>query len=297
MPFLFLRDGNPLRHIRRPYVVYGLILFNLGVMLASEVVPGLWLRWGYTPQWPFLVGDSATLVTYQFVHSDGLHIFFNMLLLFVFGDNVEDSMGHLRFLLFYLLVGIGGALLFGLAELLTNDTPSTVIGASGAIGGVLAAYLLLHPRARVLVLVLGKFPIFAPSWIFIGLYVAFDVVMAISGDQSIAWWAHIGGFLTGLSLVRLFKYPDVPLYAEARFYPRTPFPELETSDADGKQPLWRRLAGGDYASRPPLTRAGAIKVFLLKTVSYLVLLLMLAIFADAFWTGLPKPPVQLIWFD
>lgn len=283
MPFLFLRDGNPLRHIKRPYVVYGLILFNLGVMLASEIMPGLSSVWGYTPQWPFLVGDASTLVTYQFVHGHGLHLFGNMLVLFVFGDNIEDSMGHLRFLLFYLLVGIGGALLYGLTELFTYGAPRSVIGASGAIGGVLAAYLVLHPRARVLVLVLGKFPLFAPSWIFIGIYVAFDVVMASygDGDGGVAWWAHIGGFLTGLVLVPAFKYPDVPLYGVALFYPRTPFPELETA------------AGDADAERPVLSRGGAIKVFFLKTISYLVLLLLLASFADAFWPRLPD--LEDIW--
>ena len=216
-----------------------------------------------------------------------------MLLLYVFGDNVEDSMGHGRFLLFYLLVGIGSGLMFGVVEVMTTDTPAIVVGASGSIGGILAAYLMLHPRARVLVLIAFKFPIFAPSWIFIALYIAFDIVMAFSGDTGVAWWAHIGGFLSGLALVRAFKYKDVPLFAAAEHYPHTPFPELEGKGPDDQKPWWRRFSyDGAPKPRPPLSRAAAIRVFLLKVISYIILLFFIGAVSSSYLpsgTGLTIP--------
>jgi len=161
------------------------------------------------------------------------------------------------FLLFYLLTGIISGLTFGMAEILAGGAPSTVIGASGAIGGLLAAYLLLHPRARVLVLVAMRFPVFAPSWIFIAIYVAIDVGMALVGE---------------LMLVRLFKYRAVPLFAPAEHYPETPFPELERA-VDGR--LRRLRTFGKQGPRNPLSNKAAIIVAIIKVISYVSLLLYL----------------------
>ena len=272
MPFLFLRDGSPLRHIRRPYVTYGLILANVAIFAVMSVLPGQFDGWAYVPNGASLLDDPVTLVTYQFMHGSMLHLLGNMLMLFIFGDNIEDSMGHLRYLLFYLLTGIFSALAFGLSEAVQAGPPIAVIGASGSIGGLLAAYLLLHPRARVLVLVAFRFPVFAPAGIFIAIYVALDFLMAFSGDHGIAWWAHIGGFLSGLLLVRPFKFRDVPLFAPATHYPEAPFPELER-EADGR--LRRLLPFGKIGERKPLSRRAAIIVAMIKVVSYLSLLLYL----------------------
>lgn len=137
-----------------------------------------------------------------------MHIGSNMLYLWVFGDNVEDRLGHLRYLVFYLLIG----LLAGLAQI-TFSPQSTVpiIGASGAVAGILGAYAVICPRARVLALV----PLFlfltvteVPAMLFLGLWFVlqlFSGLTSIGIDMSVAWWAHIGGFLAGALLVRTFS--------------------------------------------------------------------------------------------
>ncbi len=156
----------------------------------------------------------ASVVTAMFMHGGLLHLFGNMLYLWIFGNNVEAAMGHGRFLLFYLLCGVAAALLQSL-----NDTLSQIpmIGASGAIAGVLGAYLLLHPTARVRVLVV--FVLFirvvpVPASLVLGLWFAMQLVsgiMAPPGAAGVAFWAHVGGFLAGLALVHVFKRRNVPV--------------------------------------------------------------------------------------
>jgi len=278
MPFLFLRDGNPLRHIRRPHVTWGLIAANIAVYLLTELGLVDLLRFGLPADFGVIADHPDLLVTHLFLHGNLLHLAGNMLVLFIFGDNVEDSMGHLRFLIFYLLCGVGSAVLF---TIVSHDS-RTLIGASGAISGILAGYLLLHPRARVLILAAFKFPVIAPSWIVIALYVLFDVIMAFAGghlgagNQNIGWWGHIGGFMAGIALVRAFKFRDVPLFAAAVHYPETPFPELER---DGKGKLRRLIPFmmGAPKARAPLSRRAAIIVVLLKALSYISLLIFLSL--------------------
>ncbi len=153
----------------------------------------------------------AGLVTHQFIHASWLHLLGNMLFLWVFGNNIEDRLGRIRFLPFYLLCGI----LAALGQAMTD--PSSIvplIGASGAISGVLGAYFLLFPRARVLSLV-GIFPLILPAWIVLGVYIAFQFVyvsgQALEGEGGVAYWAHIVGFVAGLALVIPFltgRRPD-----------------------------------------------------------------------------------------
>lgn len=144
------------------------------------------------------------LVTHQFIHASWLHVLGNMLFLWVFGNNVEDRLGRIRFLPFYLICGIAAAL----GQALT-DPSSTVplIGASGAISGVLGAYLLLFPRARVLSLV-TVIPVRLPAWIVLGIYIAFQFVyvggQAQEGEGGTAYWAHIVGFVAGMALILPF---------------------------------------------------------------------------------------------
>ncbi|MEM6903064.1 MAG: rhomboid family intramembrane serine protease [Pseudomonadota bacterium] len=295
MPFLFLRDGNPLRDIRGPYVVYAIILINCAVFAATNYAPLLIFELGFLPTWAGLLSEPMTLASYQFVHGGWGHIFANLLMLYIFGDNIEDSMGHGKFLLFYLLTGAGSALLYGAVEGLAGAEPRTLIGASGSIAGVLAAYVMLHPRARVLVLVAFKFPVFAPSWMLIGIYVALDIVMAFSGGfgrpdaASVGWWAHIGGFVTGLALVPLFKRRKVPFFAPAVHYPETPFPELERDAGGrirrllpflGKQEVADQAYAKDRAKRKPLAGWAAVLVVVLKVVSYISLLVYLSLEFD-----------------
>ncbi|MBL8151622.1 MAG: rhomboid family intramembrane serine protease [Blastocatellia bacterium] len=155
------------------------------------------------------------LLTSMFMHGGWLHLIGNMLYLWVFGDNVEDRMGHFRYLLFYLLCGLAATA----AHILTNsDSPIPSLGASGAIAGVLGAYLILYPRARVLVLLpvfifLQFFEVpallFLLFW-FLQQFVAGALSLGVESAQSsgVAWWAHIGGFVAGVLMVFIFKKPN-----------------------------------------------------------------------------------------
>ncbi|HHZ88473.1 MAG TPA: rhomboid family intramembrane serine protease [Chromatiaceae bacterium] len=161
----------------------------------------------------------ATAFTSMFLHGGWMHLIGNMLYLWIFGNNIEDAMGHTRFILFYLLCGIAAVFAQALP-----DPGSTVpmVGASGAISGVLGAYLLLYPRAKVLVLIpLGV--IFFNTRIAAGLVLGFWFVMqlinsAMAGDQQggVAFGAHIGGFIAGMLLIKFFKHPSIPFFAPAR---------------------------------------------------------------------------------
>jgi membrane associated rhomboid family serine protease len=133
-----------------------------------------------------------------------------MLFLWVFGDNVEDAMGHLPFLVFYLLCGIAG----GLAHaILSPGSSLPLVGASGSIAGVIAAYLMLHPRVRVWVLVFRIVPLRVPSWLVLGFWAVWQVVMvAVATEDGTAWWAHVGGMLAGAVLVLFMRRRGVPLF-------------------------------------------------------------------------------------
>ncbi len=169
------------------------------------------------------VAPLATVFTSMFLHGGFLHLAGNLLYLWVFGNNIEDSMGHGRFIAFYLACGVGAALAQALP-----DTSSTIpmVGASGAISGVLGAYMLLFPRARVLlglplgfvIIQIGRFPAVwvLASWFILqlvmGAFEAASVRQAGGSQGGVAWGAHIGGFVVGMLLIPLFKSRDVPLW-------------------------------------------------------------------------------------
>lgn len=160
---------------------------------------------------------SLTLITSMFLHGGWMHLLGNMLYLWIFGNNIEDVMGHAKFVMFYVLSGILAALSHALTD------PSSVIpmvGASGAISAVLGAYLLLFPRAHVLVLLPGIGMTRVPAGIVLGMWF---VTQLISGGMSVgataggvAFFAHIGGFVAGMALIGLFKRRDVRFFAPAR---------------------------------------------------------------------------------
>jgi membrane associated rhomboid family serine protease len=148
-----------------------------------------------------------TLITSMFMHSGWLHILSNMLFLFIFGDNVEDNMGHIKYLIFYLLCGLGA----DFTQIFLGGPDSIIpnLGASGAIAGVLAAYLVLFPKARIRTLIpLGFFftLTYLPAIVMIGFWIVLQVVSVFlqqAGEGGVAFWAHIGGFATGLVLTFL----------------------------------------------------------------------------------------------
>jgi membrane associated rhomboid family serine protease len=153
-----------------------------------------------------------TLLTSQFLHGGWLHLGGNMLYLWVFGDNVEDKLGHIRFLVFYLLCGVTASILHIYIE---PASAIPTVGASGAISGVLGAYIFMFPKSRVLTLI----PIFIfiqiaelPAYVILGLWFVLQFINGLlslgytdAGMGGVAWWAHIGGFITGLILVMPFK--------------------------------------------------------------------------------------------
>jgi membrane associated rhomboid family serine protease len=217
-----LKDRNPRR--RFPIVTIILILANILVFLY-EISLGVNLErflfhFSVTPNEihqalhsnifkPFVF---MTLITSLFLHGGWLHLGGNMLYLWVFGDNVEDKLGHVRFIAFYLLCGISAS---ALHIYLQSTSTVTTIGASGAISGILGAYILMFPRARVLTLI----PIFIfiqiaelPAYIILGFwfilqffYGMLSLKHTIAGTGGVAWWAHIGGFIAGLLFVIPFR--------------------------------------------------------------------------------------------
>lgn len=226
--FIPLYDSNHLRHIRLQYVTFGLIAINVIAYFVTTVgsedfATAAVLGLGYIPS---VVNDTAELspdliiipeklsyITYSFLHGDIFHLGGNMLFLWVFGDNVEDALGHFRFLAFYLLCAVAGAFLHGL---ILPDSQTPLIGASGAIAGIVAAYLILYPRVKVWVLAFGRIPLRIPAWIPLILWVAFQFLMiAIGSDDEVSWAAHVGGIVAGGVLVLFLRSRDVPLFAPA----------------------------------------------------------------------------------
>jgi membrane associated rhomboid family serine protease len=224
-----LKDDRPA--VSKPFVTLALIAAcglvflwqqSLGAEAARHAVFALGAipavltgRAHLPPQWVWVPG-SLTALTSMFLHGGWMHLAGNMLFLWIYGDNVEDSLGHLRFLTFYLLCGIAAVL----AQALPNpDSAYPMIGASGAISGVLGAYLLLFPRANVLTLVLLPFfftTVRLPAMLLLPLWFAVQLVSDLAGPADgggVAFRAHIGGFLTGMLLVTLFKRRDVRLFA------------------------------------------------------------------------------------
>jgi membrane associated rhomboid family serine protease len=182
---------------------YGLVP---AVLTGAAELPAAWK----------MVPAPLTVITSMFLHGGWMHLIGNMLYLWIFGNNVEDSMGHGRFVVFYLLCGIAAALAQTLADP-SSEIP--MIGASGAIAGVLGAYLLLHPRANVgvlLVIIIYVRIISVPAVIVLGLWF---VMQLWSGAHTptdtggVAYMAHIGGFIAGMVLIPFFKRPWVPLFA------------------------------------------------------------------------------------
>jgi len=224
--FLPLYDGAPMRFLRRPVVNYALIALNILVFLAmSQGLLGdtdrLDLALGAIPAVMFdhstlakglaLVPEPATLLTSLFVHANLAHISGNMLFLWVFGDNVEDAMGSVRYLAFYLLCGMAGALMYCVADT-TSEAP--LIGASGAISGVVAAYLILYPRMKVFGLVLNILPLRLPAIWCMGAWIVVQIISALGNDQSgVGFWAHVGGLGCGALLTPFLHRPAAPLFS------------------------------------------------------------------------------------
>ena len=175
-------------------------IFTYGLVPARYSVPQISAYFTSAQQ-------GIAFLTFMFLHGGFFHLLGNMWFLYIFGDNVEDRLGHFRYLAFYLLCGLAS----GISHLFLNWTSQIpTIGASGAIAGVMGAYFILYPRAKVLTLI----PIFffiqfveIPAFLFLGFWIFFQFLSAAFSDQAggIAWWAHIGGFIFGIIFLKLFQ--------------------------------------------------------------------------------------------
>ena len=212
--FIPLKDLNPRRSY--PVVNIALILTNVAVFIYQLTLPPHSFKAFMTanatvpqriPEWfsGHLSFDVAflPLLTSMFLHSGIAHIAGNMLFLWIFGDNVEDFFGHVQYLFFYLVCGIAAGLLHVFFNL---SSPLPAVGASGAISGVMGAYIVLYPRARVLTLVF-IFLVPIPAFIILGWWFVLQFLGGITtlgavATGGVAWWAHIGGFLTGVILTK-----------------------------------------------------------------------------------------------
>jgi membrane associated rhomboid family serine protease len=213
-------DHDPFHWPQPPYVMWSIILINFGVFFwmagassdggeAVARMAGLFpaALTGASPV-PGALPAPLTLITCLFVHGNFMHVFGNMIFLFVFGDDIEEALGHWRFLAFYLLSGIGGDIAFVASD---PGSHSELIGASGAVAGVISAYLLYRPCIKVTCL-LGLIPLRLKAYWVIGLWAVWQVIQIMGqDDDGVAYWAHVGGFLTGAVLFYLLRPAGVAL--------------------------------------------------------------------------------------
>jgi membrane associated rhomboid family serine protease len=252
--FIPLSDANPLKHIGRQYVTLALIAANCLIWIvlgtpaiySEEAVRATVYSYGFIPAvangFEVLplelqrIPESATYISYAFFHGDFMHLAGNMLFVWVFGDNVEDAMGHLKFLFFYLACAATGA--FAHAMVLP-DSPVPLIGASGAVAGIIGAYLLLHPKVAVWILALGRIPLKIPAFFALGAWIAFQIYQfSTSSESEVSWAAHIGGIVAGLLLVVVLKRREVALFDRNLAEPHNEGREFAVPDgAETQNPL------------------------------------------------------------
>jgi membrane associated rhomboid family serine protease len=215
--FFPLRDENPTERV--PFVNYALMTLNIALFLYTWPMmsgAGWWVTPGYglvpTRITADPMGEAFTIFTSMFMHGGWVHLGSNMLALHIFGDNLEDMMGHRRYLLFYLCCGVAAALA---QVFIDTASPIPMIGASGAIGGVIGGYLLLFPRAPIvflnispLMFLIGLLPV-VPAWAVAGYFFVVNLLEAFGylgepGVGGVAVFAHLGGFVAGLVTTRAF---------------------------------------------------------------------------------------------
>jgi membrane associated rhomboid family serine protease len=216
--FIPLHDDSALKVIRFHYMSALIASVNVAVLVYSAHLAagdgGVFYSFGAVPALLtdradldpalLLIPEPLTLVTYMFVHGGWLHLIANLLFLWVFADNVEDAYGHFGFLAFYLFCGVAA----GVAHIaIWPDSQVPLVGASGAVAGVLGGYLVLFPKARVWILLFMRLPIrISAYWALLGWFGFQLVAAALPQDEiGVAWWAHIGGFCAGFAVTWLLR--------------------------------------------------------------------------------------------
>jgi membrane associated rhomboid family serine protease len=219
-----LYDSNPLHRIPFPHVTVTIMAMCVVVFLVQQAmdaeaahqalmtfgaIPAVIFGHEMAAVRPDVMPGYLTLVTSMFMHLGWEHLLGNMLFLWILGDNVEDAMGHWRYVGFFGLCGVTAALAHAGVD---PQSEIPMIGASGAISGTIGAYLLLHPKAPLHTLVFYTV-IAIPAWVVLGVWIIFQLFNVATGiDGSVAWWAHIGGAAVGIVLIPLFKHSDVRLF-------------------------------------------------------------------------------------
>lgn len=220
--FLPLHDNTPLTIIRFQFVTGALIVVNVAVFVMMQygnlgmsqfafatslgLVPGEIGNVSFKHMSLANIPEPLTLITYTFIHGGWMHLLANMAFLWVFADNVEDAFGHFGFVVLYFVCGIVAAT----AHIIANpDSTAPLVGASGAVSGIMGAYLVLYPKARVWVLLFMKIPLrISAGWALVA-WISFQFLSLYldesKGEVIVAWWAHIGGFATGFLVTALFR--------------------------------------------------------------------------------------------
>lgn len=228
-----LRDHNPSG--RTPYVTWLLIAANVAIfifystaMQSPAALNAFFADWALIPA-RLSSGDGwGTFVTSMFLHGGFMHLAGNMLFLWIFGDNLEDEMGHFGYLVFYLASGLGA----GLAQYIAAPySPVPMVGASGAIAGVMGGYLLLFPKARVdilfiFIVIFKVIPV--PAWVMLGIWFGLQFFNGLGADLNaggVAYWAHAGGFIVGflLAMPIFFRLGGTAFWSQTHGHP--PHPE------------------------------------------------------------------------
>ncbi|MBN8999402.1 MAG: rhomboid family intramembrane serine protease [Rhizobiales bacterium] len=225
--FVPLHDQNPLKYIKFPWATRGIVAINILVFLFyqrggnADAEAASVMSFGLIPSTltgvhirtpgVFHAPEYLTFITSSFLHGDVWHLAGNMLFLWVFGDNVEDAIGHYRFILFYFLCAIGG----GLAHVaVAPNSDLALIGASSSVAGVIAAYFLLHPRVKIWILLLFRIPLRLRTIWVLGFWILLQVYNFLFGPPGeISWAAHLGGLVTGGILILFMRRRGVPLLA------------------------------------------------------------------------------------
>lgn len=220
-----IRDDNP--QLLTPYATYGIVIVNIaawiflqglgqepglsGSVCTFGLIPGELLQLSSANPGLCVIGDSSwyTTITSMFMHGSWMHILGNMWFLWIFGNNVEDAMGPVRFVAFYLLCGLAAAAAQVAAD---PSSPIPMVGASGAIGGVMGAYIFLYPHVRVhmlLILVIYVTTIAVPAWLMLGYWILVQTLGGLASQGSegggVAFWAHVGGFVAGIAFIYVFR--------------------------------------------------------------------------------------------
>ncbi len=217
-----LHDENPT--CIRPYLTWSIIILNVAIFALQIALflgssTNIIIIFGLIPAKVFADGSYYTFFTSMFLHAGLIHLFGNMLYFYIFGDNIEDMCGRVYFILFYLLCGIMASLVYLLSA---SNSTIPVIGASGAISGILGGYVTLFPKVRIktaIPLFIIIQVVYLPAYVLIGFWFGYQLIFVLMGAQTgVAYWAHIGGFLAGMALIKPFARRKHlhPIYVEGK---------------------------------------------------------------------------------